>query len=151
MDFWETIKNRKSVRSFDPRKEITDEEIRKIIEAGKRAPSAGGIYPVEFIVVREIKTKEKLAKAARRQNFISQVPVVIVVVVDVEKTASKYGERGRKLYVIQDGAAATQNMLLAITALGLESCWVGAFEEEEVKEVLGLESHVRPQAIIPVG
>lgn len=151
MDFWQAINKRKSVRSFDSIKEVSDEQIEKIIQAGKRAPSAGGIYPVEFIVVREQDKKEVLAQAAMGQNFIIQAPAVIVVAVEVEKTASVYGERGRKLYSIQDGAAAIENMFLAITALGLSSCWVGAFAEKEVKDILKLSDNKRPQAILPIG
>ena len=151
MDFWQVIKNRKSVRSFDPDKDVTEEQIGKIIEAGKRAPSAGGIYPVEFLVIKEKEGKERLAKAAFGQNFIAGAPVVVVIVVDVKKVLSRYRERGEKLYAIQDGAVAAENMLLAVTALGLSSCWVGAFDEGEVKEILNLSDNKRPQAILPIG
>ncbi len=151
MDFWQVIDKRKSIRSFNPAKEVSDEQIKRIIQAGKRAPSAGGIYPVEFIIVKEQEKKEALADAAGRQNFIIEAPVVIVVAVETAKTASVYGERGRKLYSIQDGAAAIENMFLAIIALGLSSCWVGAFAEKEVKTILRLSGGIRPQAILPIG
>jgi len=151
MDFWQVINKRKCVRSFDPAKEVTDEQIEKIIQAGRRAPSAGGIYPVDFIVIKDLNTKEKLTEAAFGQSFIADAPVVIIVVVDAKKTASRYASRGEKLYSIQDGAAATENIFLAATALGLGACWVGAFDEEGVKEILRLNKDQRPQAIMPIG
>ena len=151
MDIWQVFKKRHSVRSFDLTRDVSDDLIEKIIEAAKTAPSAGGIYPTDFIVVRDQKTKNQLAKAALSQYFVAQAPVVIVVVADVEKTASWYGERGKNLYVIQDAAAATENLLLAATALGLGTCWVGAFDEKEVAKILKLKKEIRPLAIIPVG
>ncbi|MCX7778759.1 MAG: nitroreductase family protein [Patescibacteria group bacterium] len=151
IDFWQTIKKRHSVRSFDSKKDVADKDLQKIIEAAKMAPSAGGIYPTDFIVVRDQKTKKQIAKAALGQYFISEAPLVIVVAVDVEKTASRYGERGRNLYVIQDSAAATENLILAATALGLGTCWVGAFDENEIAKILQLKQSFRPLAIIPVG
>ena len=62
-----------------------------------------------------------------------------------------YGERGETLFVIQDTAAATQNLLLAATALGLGACWVGLFDEQMVKEGLELPRQVRPVALVPIG
>jgi nitroreductase len=151
MDIWQVFKKRHSVRNFDSKKDVSNDLIEKIIGAAKTAPSAGGLYPTDFIIVRDQKTKEQIAKAALRQDFVAQAPVVIVVVSDVEKTASYYGERGRNLYVIQDAAAATENLILAATALGLGTCWVGAFDEEEVRKILKLKRDFRPLAIIPVG
>jgi len=151
MDIWQVFKKRHSVRNFDSKKDVSNDLIEKIIEAAKTAPSAGGLYPTDFIIVRDQKTKEQIAKAALRQDFVAQAPVVIVVVSDVEKTASYYGERGRNLYVIQDAAAATENLILAATALGLGTCWVGAFDEEEIRKILKLKRDFRPLAIIPVG
>ncbi len=151
MDFWQVIKKRHSVRSFDSQKDVSDKDIKKIIEAGKMAPSAGAIYPTNFLIIRDQKTKIEIAEAALGQYFISEAPVVIVVVADIEKTASRYGQRGRNLYAIQDAAAATENLLLAATALGLGTCWVGAFDEDKISQILKLEKSQRPLAIIPVG
>ncbi len=151
IDFWQVIKKRKSVRSFDSTREVSDNDIEKMIKAANCAPSAGGIYPTEFMVIKDKERKIELAKAALGQMFIAEAPVVMVVVADLEKSASRYGERGRNLYAIQDAAAATENLLLAAAALGLGTCWVGAFDEREVAKILNLRSRVRPLAIIPIG
>jgi nitroreductase len=66
------------------------------------------------------------------------------------RSMSRYGERGI-LYAIQDATIACTYMMLAAHAGGLQSCWVGAFDEEEVKEVLDLPGHLRPVAMLAVG
>lgn len=151
VDFWQIIKKRHSVRDFDSSRDVSDKDIEKIIEAANCAPSAGGIYPTDFVVIRDQETKNKLAEAALGQDFISRAPVVIVIVSDVEKIALHYGERGKNLYAVQDAAAATENLLLAATALGFSTCWVGAFDEEAVAKILKLQPEIRPLTIIPVG
>ena len=151
MEFFEVVKKRHCCRSFQPDKKVSNDLIEKIIAAGKAAPSAGGIYPVEFSVVKDDKTKEELAEAAQGQDFIINASVILVIWADVEKTAAKYGERGRALYTIQDAAVAAENIFLAVTALKLDACWLGAFDENEVKKILHLSAHQRPMVIMPLG
>ena len=150
MDVLEAIKTRRSVRSYTSQS-VPDEEIEKLLDAARWAPSAGNIQPWEFIVVRDPRVKQGLCKAALNQRFIEQAPVVIVVCANRAKSAQGYGSRGINLYCLQDTAAATQNLLLTAHARGLATCWVGAVQEEKAREVLNLPSHVRPVALIPVG
>lgn len=155
MEFFQAIKKRHCTRSFDPEKAVKEEDIAKIIEAGKRAPSAGGIYPVKFAIIKDQKTKGKLAGSTKfvlkLMSFIAEAPVVVVVYADVAKTAARYGQRGQDLYVIQDAAAAAENIFLATIALGLDACWVGAFDEEMVRKTLDLRENERPMVIMPIG
>jgi len=150
MDLFEAIKGRRSIRRF-LKKDVPEEHLNKILEAAIWAPSAGNLQPWEFIVIRDERTKREVARAALGQMWIADAPVVIVVCANEPRSARYYGERGRRLYCIQDTAAATQNMLLAAHALGYGTCWVGAFLENEVKKVLEIPDHVRPVAIIPIG
>lgn len=150
MDLFEAIKSRRSVRAFT-REKVSKEEVEKLIDAARWAPSAGNIQPWEFIVVRKPEIKRRLSIAALRQTFIEKAPVVIVVCANQIRSGRGYGARGVNLYCLQDTAAATQNIHLAATALGLATCWVGAFKEEEAKKTLNLPEGVRPVAIIPVG
>ncbi len=149
MELIEVIKKRRSVRRFKDQA-IDENIIKEIIELGTLAPSAGNLQPRDFIVVKDLQTKEKLAHAALDQRFIIEAPVVIAVCANLKRT-SPYGMRGRELYCIQDSAAAIENMLLAIVDKGLACCWVGAFGENAVSEILGLPSHVRPMALLPIG
>jgi len=150
MDVFEAIRTRRSVRRFrgDP---VPDEALRLILEAATWAPSAGNLQPWELIVVRDEEVKLKLARAALHQMWIAEAPIVIVACANERRSQLGYGERGRRLYCICDVSAAIQNMLLAAHALGLGSCWVGAFHDDEVSEILGLPPGVRPIAILPIG
>ncbi len=150
VDVFEAIMGRRSIRAFQNR-DVPPEIVDRLIEAARWAPSAGNIQPWEFIIVRNQETKRRLAEAALGQSFIEEAPVAIVVCADEERSARGYGMRGRTLYCIQDTAAAIQNIHLAAYAMGLGTCWVGAFREDEARKVLNIPEGVRPVAIIPVG
>ncbi|NHV05949.1 MAG: nitroreductase family protein [Thaumarchaeota archaeon] len=150
MDVIEAIKSRRSIRSYK-KEDVSDEDLNKILEAATWAPSAGNLNPWEFIVIKDEENKKKLSEAALEQYFISEAPVVVVVCANVTRTSSVYGERGKRLYCIQDCAAATQNLLLAAHSLGYGTCWVGAFDDQEVAKLLKLPSNVIPLAIVPIG
>lgn len=150
MDLWTAIERRCSTRRFTA-EEISPAMVQKILEAAIRAPSAGNRQPWHFIVVRNAMVKEALAQAAYGQGFVAEAPVVIVVCAEPERSASRYGTRGRELYCLQDTAAATEHILLAATALGLGCCWVGAFDEKAAAHALALPSQFRPVAMVPIG
>jgi nitroreductase len=150
MDVFEAIKGRCSVRAYKPDK-IPDEAVTRIIEAGVQAPSAGNMQPTIYIVTKNAEVKSRLAEAALNQSFIEEAPVVIAVCTDTVRSASRYGDRGARFYSLLDAAASVENMLLAAHAMGLASCWVGAFQDEQVSRVLKLPPHVRPVAILPIG
>lgn len=151
MDVFEAISKRRSIRQLDPSKPVDDATVRKILEAGIMAPSAGNGQSWRFFVVRDHATKKRLAFEAGHQDFIDQAPVAIVVCSDLTMAEEQYGGRGRGTYSLQETAAAIENMLLAITALGLGCCWVGAFNESVASEILALPKGLRPLAILPIG
>jgi len=150
MDVLEAIKGRRSIRAFK-NEDVSQEIIEKLIDAAIYAPSAGNIQPWEFIIVRKLNIKKNLVEAASGQSFIEEAPVVIVVCANENRSSQGYGARGKTLYCVQDTAAAMQNILLFAYSLGLGTCWIGAFREEEVKEILKIPFGIRPVAIIPVG
>jgi len=150
MDVLEAIRGRRSIRAFKSQ-EISEEIVEKLIDAAIWAPSAGNIQPWEFIIVRKPEIKRGLAEAALDQSFIEEAPVVIVVCANETRSSQGYGMRGKTLYCIQDTAAAIQNLHLAACSFGLGTCWIGAFKEEEAREILKIPYGIRPVAIIPVG
>ncbi|MEM5793053.1 MAG: nitroreductase family protein [Candidatus Aenigmatarchaeota archaeon] len=150
MDVFDCIETRRSVRKFE-RKDVPNELIAQILMAGTYAPSAGNTQEWEFIIVRDRETKRNLSKAALNQKQVEDAPVLIVVLANLEKISMKYKERGKNLYSIQDTAACIQNMLLVAHDLGLGACWVGAFDEDEVSDVLRIPQKLRPVAIITLG
>jgi len=150
MDLMDAIKGRRSVRRFK-NQAIPNELITQLIEAATSAPSAGNIQPWEFVIVKNSITKEKLLKASHNQVSIQEAPVVIVVCADQQRSSTGYGNRGETLYCLQDTAAAIQNILLTAHSLGLGTCWIGSFNEDEAKEAVKAPDGVRPIAMIPVG
>lgn len=150
MDVLEAVKSRRSIRAFK-NQDVSAEIVEKLIHAAQWAPSAGNIQPWEFIIVRKPEIKERLAKAALGQMFIEKAPVVIIVCANEDHSSQGYGLRGKTLYCIQDTAAAIQNIHLTAYSLGLGTCWVGAFKEEETREILKIPRGMRPVAMIPVG
>ncbi|RJX20321.1 MAG: nitroreductase family protein [Ammonifex sp.] len=144
------IKERRSVRRFK-KEPVSREVIENLLEAARWAPSGGNIQPWFFYVVGDQDKRACLAAASLNQRFIAEAPVVIVVCAEPSRSARIYGERGRYVYCIQDTAAAVQNILLAATAYGLGSCWVGAFDENQVRHCLGIPAERRPVALIPLG
>jgi nitroreductase len=148
MEVREAIEKRRSMRNFSSEPVLMD-QIREIIQYANMAPSAGNLQDRDFIIVDDPSIKERIAVAAG-QGFVSQASIVIVVCANYDRISS-YGERGKELFTLQDSAAAVQNMLLMATDMGLGACWVGAFDEREVREILKIPSCARPVAIVPIG
>jgi len=151
MDFFEVIHQRHSVREYDARKDVSDEQVQRILNAAIEAPSAGNCQPWSFIVVRDPAIRRRLVPAALGQTFLAQAPVVIAVCCEASRSARRYGQRGTQLYCLQDTAAAAEHLVLAATALGLGTCWVGAFDEVAAARLLDLPETLRPIALIPIG
>lgn len=151
MDVLEAIRSRRSVRAFESGKNVSEETVEKLVDSARWAPSAGNIQPWEFIIVRSAEVKKRLAEAALNQSFIEEAPVVIAVCANENRSSERYGQRGKTLYCIQDTAAAIQNIHLTAHSMGLSTCWVGAFKEEDASEILNVPNGIRPVALIPVG
>ena len=149
MELNEAIKKRRSIRAYKTQ-EVPEKVVEKLIEAASFAPSAGNIQAWKFVITRKPDAKKKLAQAAR-QAFIEEAPVVIVVCANKKRAEIGYGFRGKTLYCIQDTAAATQNILLTAYSLGLGTCWIGAFNEDQAKKAVNAPEEMVPVAIIPVG
>jgi nitroreductase len=149
MGILDTIRGRRSVRTFTD-DDVTREQIDRLLEAARWAPSGGNLQPWVFVVVTSPEVKAELAAAAFGQKFVADAPAVIGVAAAPPKN-SPYGDRGCQLYCLQDTAAAVQNILLAARDMGLGTCWVGAFDDDAVARGLRLKDDERPVALIPVG
>ena len=149
-DILEVIQTRRNIKHFLP-KFISWENIHRVIDAGRHAPSCGNLQNWKFILVYEPEQKQEVAKSTYDQYEIVQAAALIVVCAEPEKAERYYGQRGKEFYTIQNCAAAIQNMLLEAHSLGLGTRWVGAFNEEEVKLLLKIPPEVQVQAIIALG
>lgn len=125
--------------------------MKEILEAANSAPSAGNLKAREIIVIKDNKIKEALVNASLGQGFIAQVPIVLVFFALPEKSAQEYKEQGRKLYAIQDATISASFAWLQAVDLGLSACWVGAFDDGKVKEILKIPQDWQPIAILPLG
>ncbi|OGO07384.1 MAG: hypothetical protein A2Y61_04800 [Chloroflexi bacterium RBG_13_60_13] len=143
MDVSHAIRGRRSIRKFESR-DLPEEKLMEVLEAGRWAPSASNFQPWRFIVVRDESIRKELARVSSYGKFLTQAPAVIAVTVDP----------GRSNHPVEDGAAATQNMLLAAYALGLGTCWIGSFDsvwEDQAKKVLDIPEDKRLLSLVAVG
>jgi nitroreductase len=141
MDLFETVEKRRSIRKFRPNP-IPDKDLKKILEAGRLAPSGGNRQPWSFIVVRKPETKKKLAAVANLQRFIADADTVLIALGDPAVSKSLYK---------QDPMIAIEHMVLASTALGYGTCWIGAFNENDVKEIAKVPENMTVIALLPIG
>jgi nitroreductase len=142
MSLLRVITERRSIRKYLP-KPIPEEVLGEILDAGRMAPSAGNKQPWRFIVVRDQKIREALAKG-RYNTFLREAPVAIV------GCGYMGTEYGRKWSTV-DTAIAMQNMVLATWSIGVGSCWVGDFVESDVKRLLGIPEEYRVVALLSLG
>lgn len=138
MDVYEAIKTRRSVRAYETR-QIPDDVLMRVFEAGRVAPSASNSQPWHFIVVKSPKKREVLSKRMFTK-FLVESPVVIV----------GCGERERRFHLV-DVSIAMQQMVLAATAEGLGTCWIGDFDEKVVRDLLKLPDKYAVVCLLAVG
>lgn len=146
MDVYEAIIKRKSVRAFKD-KDVPEEMISRLLEAARLAPSASNRQEWRFIVVRDPATRKQLSKAAMGQKFVGEAPVVLACCAETDGHVMACGQL---CYPI-DVAIAIDHITLCATADGLGTCWIGAFDESQVKEILGLPPQIRVVGLLPVG
>jgi nitroreductase len=150
MDFFDVVKERHSIRAYQAQS-LEPEKLQRILEAINRAPSAGNLQSYEVYLVCDAQHKTALVKAAYDQEFLAQAPILLVFCAHAARSAERYGQRGIDLYCVQDATIACSFAMLAATALGLSTVWVGAFDENEVRRAIHAPEAHRPVAMLPVG
>ncbi len=140
----ELIKARRSIRKYTD-EPVTDEQVRAMLEAAMAAPSANNAQPWEFVVVRDADLRQQLAATHSWSYMAADAPVVFVVL----------GDARRSDHWVEDTSAATQNLLLSATALGLGAVWVGIYpraeREAHVRKALGIPEGKRVLCLVQVG
>jgi len=150
MDFFQTVHARQSVRAYQA-KPVEANHLEAILSAANQSPSAGNLQAYEIVVVRDAATIQMLTNACFNQGFIAQAPLLLVFCADAPRSAAKYGPAGEQLFAVQDATIATAYAQLAATALGLATCWIGAFREADIAKLLNLRTGLRPIAMLPLG
>ena len=149
MDLDKVLEVRHSTRGFQQKKKPSYRKIIQLIEAASKAPLAGNLPSLKYILVSNEKKINELAKAAQ-QSFIATAPWVIVICCNKSLLDKYYYERAER-YARHQAGAATQNILMKVADLGLSSCWVGAFSDETVKRILKIPDNVNVDALLPIG
>lgn len=139
MNLTDVIYKRHSVRKYRMDMAVPDELVSEIIELAKEAPSAGGMRAYRVFITR-LKVTNQV-----------DCPVYLVICSDPDKSASRYGDRGRDLYSLQDATIFGAYVQLVAVDKGLSSVWIGAFNEGRVKKLLDISGNLRPVAIICLG
>jgi len=137
----EALYTRRSIRRFkaDP---VQRSQIEQIVDAGRLAATANNLQPWEFVVITDEAMRKKIAGITDYGKFIAQSPACIVTFCKETK------------YYLEDGSAATQNMLVAARALGLGSCWVAGDKKayaEEIRALLGVPRGYKLISLVAVG
>ena len=104
----------------------------------------------DVVIVTDDGQLEELTDASGGQHQIFDSGCAFVVCANYVRSMSRYGDRGI-LYALQDATIAATYMMLAAHAIRLHTCWVGQFDDEAVKEILDLPTHLRPAVILTVG
>lgn len=146
MDVFEAIKKRRSVRSYLD-KPVEEDKLSKILEAARLAPSASNRQEWRFVAVKDKKLRTQLAKAAKNQLFVAEAPLVIACCAETDNHVMGCGQL---CYPI-DIAIAIDHMTLSARDLGLGTCWIGAFNEEEVKKILEIPKNIRVVELLCLG
>lgn len=139
MEALEAIRKRRSVRRYTG-DAIPQQDLEKIVDAGRLAATGSNKQPWDFIVVTDREMIDQLKVAAR---WMDKAGAIIAVVMDPSSR-----------WWVEDGAAAVENMLIASTALGYGSCWLEGYtlpREEEFKALLGVPQEKRLLTLVPLG
>jgi len=149
MEFDKVLNKRHSARRFKETKKPDYQKVIEAIDAASKAPLAGNLPCLKYILVSDKKLIDELAKACQ-QEFIEKVHYIVVVCTDKKFLEKSYYERA-EMYIRQEAGAAIENFLLKITDLGIASCWIGAFSDETVRRVLNIPDNIQIEALLPVG
>jgi nitroreductase len=140
----EVIRRRRSVRQYTTQP-LDDSQIRLLLEAAMCAPSANDNRPWHFVVVRDAALRAELGRVHQWAGMAAQAPVVFVIC----------GDEQRSDHWVEDTSAATENLLLQATNMGLGGVWIGIYprspREDYVRSVMGLPTHLRVLCLVPLG
>jgi nitroreductase len=142
MSVLDLILNRRSIRRYEA-KDIPEDVMKQILEAGRQAPSAVNKQPIHFTIVKDHEIAKKFSSLPFN-GFIKDAPAVVVGCADIKSLLT-----GK--WAVVDATIAMQNMVIAAWALGVGSCWIGAFDEKKVKESLKIPDKWKVVALLTLG
>jgi len=148
MGVLDVIKARRSVRVYKG-DSIPEEVLARIMEAARNAPSGKNLQPWKFILVRDAEKRMQLAEASRKQCFMAEAPLIIVACGYPDRSYQRQGNYMASWSI--DVSIAVDHLMLQAQEEGLGTCWIGAFDEGEVKTLLSIPKGVKVLALTPLG
>jgi len=145
MEFDDVIEERRSIRKYKS-EEIGENQLKELIKIIRYVPSAHNLQDYFVYVVKNKAKINQLTKACADQKFISEALVVFVFCAD----PTREGTAKAELYSTQSATMAAYAVCLKATDLNLGTCWIGLFDQTKVAQVLDIEDHLVPIAVIPV-
>jgi nitroreductase len=154
----EPILSRTSIRKYK-NQNVTDDQVKILLESARFAPSGNNTQPWNFIIVRSEEMRQKLTVASKNQTWMKQAPVFIACVADIcarfkDNVPRFINEESPELEVkqiIRDTAIAVEHLVLQAQAMGLSTCWIAEFTQEEIRPVLDIPEDKYLVAIVTVG
>ena len=147
MEFSELIKQRYSVRAYKP-DPVPDASLQQVLEAARLAPTAANRQPFQLVVIHTAGREAELKRIYKKDWFVH--PPLIICACGVPAQGWTRRDDG-KSYTDVDVAIVMDHLILAAADLGLGTCWIGAFDPQAAREVLGLPDGVEPIAFTPLG
>jgi len=148
MDIYEAIRNRRSVRAYSS-KQVSGAIIERLAQVMRQAPSACNYQPWHFIWVTDQHLRGRIAQASYQKTWLADAPIIVVACGFPQLAYQNMGGHGNSVDI--DVAIALDHLTLAAVAEGLGTCWIGAFNETAVKEILGIPPGVKVVAMTPLG
>lgn len=160
METLEAIKSRRSIRKFSDQP-VEPEKLQAVLEAVQQAPSWSNRQCWSLVVVQDQEARNRISELSFVESFfaaygyksnpaqkgLAQAPIVLVACADPQQSGDLRGEQ----YYMADLGIATQNLMLAAHDLGLGTVFVGVFDEEQLKELLGIPANIRIVGLFPLG
>ena len=148
MTVMDIIESRNSIRKYRT-DEVPDEMLAQVLRAARLAPSWRNQQCWRFIVLRDSTLKSRIIKCTSvfNQSWLGREPVLVVACGDPALSGSKNNQS----YYLVDVAIAMEHLVLAATELGLGTCWIGGFEETDIKKLLHIPDNIRVVALTPLG
>ncbi|MEG0284333.1 MAG: nitroreductase family protein [Erysipelotrichales bacterium] len=151
------IYDRRSIRDYSE-KEVSQEQLEQVIDAARHAPSGSNTQPWRFIVVKDTKKREELSFISEKQEWMNKAPISIVCIAEgsvrgIEEDQlldeETPGHQAKRL--VRDTSIAITHLILEAEHLGLSTCWVGWYEQEDIKKVMNLPQNTYVVGVITLG
>jgi nitroreductase len=153
------IVSRRSIRNYIFDKPVEEEKINVIIESARLAPSGSNTQPWHFIIVKSHETRQRIAEISHNQKWMNSAPVFIACVADircritddVEITLDENSPEFELKQIIRDTSIAIEHLVLSAENLGLSTCWVAWYTQNQIRPILNIPSDKYVVAVITLG